>query len=126
MFAVVQCGGKQYRVTENSVVVVERLPGQPGDNVDLAPVLMVGKSGGQVTVGNPVIEKAYVRAEIIEQSRDKKILVFKKQRRQNHRTKAGHRQSHTVLRVTDISLQKKKSAKTKTKKTEFEENKGAA
>ena len=102
MYAVVQTGGKQYRVAKEDVFVVERIAGEAGDTVSLDQVLMVGEAGGGATVGAPLVDKASVTAEIVEQSRDDKIIVFKKQRRQNHRRKHGHRQDVTVLRVTDI------------------------
>ena len=102
MYAVVQTGGKQYRVAKDEVVVVERLAGEAGDKVALDQVLMVGEAGGKASVGTPLVDKASVTAEIIEQTRGDKIIVFKKQRRQNHRRKYGHRQDLTVLRVTDI------------------------
>jgi len=102
MYAVVQTGGKQYRVAKDEVVIVERLAGEAGDKISLDQVLMVGETGGAASVGAPLVDKASVTAEIIEQTRGDKIIVFKKQRRQNHRRKYGHRQDLTVLRVTDI------------------------
>lgn len=101
MYAVVKTGGKQYRVSENDTLKVERLAGEAGDIVTLADVLMLG-DGKTVTVGEPVIDGAAVAAEIVEQARDKKIIVFKKRRRQNYRRKHGHRQHFTLLRVTEI------------------------
>lgn len=101
MYAVVKTGGKQYRVSKDDILKVERLPGEAGDVVTLDEILMVG-DGGEVTVGAPMVDGAAVAAEILEQKRDKKIIVFKKRRRQNYRRKAGHRQHLTVLRVTEI------------------------
>lgn len=101
MYAVVKTGGKQYRVSKDDILRVERLPGEAGDVVTLDDVLMVG-DGGDVTVGAPKVDGAAVAAEIIEQMRDKKIIVFKKRRRQNYRRKKGHRQHLTVLKVTEI------------------------
>lgn len=101
MYAVVKTGGKQYRVSKDDVLRVERLPGEAGDVVTLDDVLMIGE-GANVTVGAPTIGGASVAAEIVEQMRDKKIIIFKKRRRQTYRRKKGHRQHLTVLKITDI------------------------
>lgn len=101
MYAVVKTGGKQYRVSKDDILKVERLAGDAGDVVTLEDVLMLG-DGGDVTVGAPMVDGASVAAEILEQKRDRKIIIFKKRRRQNYRRKKGHRQHLTVLRVTDI------------------------
>ena len=101
MYAVVKTGGKQYRVSKDDVLRVEKLAGEAGEVVTLDEVLMVGE-GGDVTVGSPRVEGAAVAAEIVEQMRDRKIIIFKKRRRQNYRRKNGHRQHLTVLRITDI------------------------
>ncbi len=101
MYAVVKTGGKQYRVSKDDIVRVERLAGEAGDTITLADVLMIGK-GGDVTLGAPNISGASVAAEILEQTRDRKVIIFKKRRRQNYRRKKGHRQHLTVLRVTEI------------------------
>ncbi len=120
MYAVVKTGGKQYRVSKDDIMKVERLPGEAGDIITLDEVLMLG-DGGNVTVGEPMISGAAVAAEILEQKRDKKIIVFKKRRRQNYRRKNGHRQHLTVLRVTDIltdGAKPKPAAKKAAKKEE--------
>ena len=101
MYAVVKTGGKQYRVAKDDVITVEKLDGADGDQVVLDDVLMVG-NGADVTVGTPSVDGASVAAEIIEQTRGAKIIVFKKRRRQNYRRKKGHRQHLTSLRITDI------------------------
>lgn len=102
MFAVIRTGGKQYRVAENDVIKVERLDGESGASVTLDEVLMVGE-GDQVTVGAPTVAGASVSAEVVEQGRGPKIIVFKKKRRQNYRRKKGHRQDLTTLKITGIS-----------------------
>ena len=120
MYAVVKTGGKQYRVSKDDIMKVERLPGEAGDIITLDEVLMLG-DGGNVTVGEPMVSGAAVAAEILEQKRDKKIIVFKKRRRQNYRRKNGHRQHLTVLRVTDIltdGAKPKPAAKKAAKKEE--------
>ncbi len=101
MYAVVKTGGKQYRVSKDDIMHVERLEGDAGDIVTLPEVLMIG-DGGNVQVGEPTISGASVAAEIVEQGRARKIIIFKKRRRQNYRRKKGHRQHFTMLKVTDI------------------------
>jgi large subunit ribosomal protein L21 len=103
MFAVVKTGGKQYRVAKGDIVIVEKLLGEEGEIVSLDEVLMIGKEGEAPTVGTPRVEKAAVFAEVVEQGRADKIIVFKKKRRQNYRRKNGHRQEQTVLRVVEVS-----------------------
>ncbi|MEO9900237.1 50S ribosomal protein L21 [Nisaea sp.] len=109
MFAVVKTGGKQYKVTPNDVIKVEKLSGDAGSSVDLADVLMLGE-GEDLTVGAPTVEGAVVRAEVLEQTKGDKVVVFKKKRRQGYRRTRGHRQELTVLRVTDILADGKKKA----------------
>jgi len=101
MFAVIRTGGKQYRVAIDDLITVERLQGEAGDAIALDQVLMVGE-GDRVDVGAPLVDGASVAAEIVEQGRGDKILVFKKRRRQNYRRKKGHRQHLTTLKVTEI------------------------
>lgn len=101
MYAVVKTGGKQYRVAANDLIEIERLPGAAGDLITLEDVLMLG-DGANVTIGAPRVEGAAVAAEIVEQARGPKIIIFKKRRRQNYRRKNGHRQLLTTLRVTEI------------------------
>ena len=110
MFAVIKTGGKQYRVAKDDIIVVEQLKAEPGSTVELKDVLMVGEAGKAPTVGTPVVEKATVTAEVLEQSRGDKVIVFKKNRRKGYRRKAGHRQDVTVLRITDVSASGRKSA----------------
>lgn len=102
MYAVVKTGGKQYRVSKDDILKVERLAGEAGEVITLDDVLMVGGEGGDITVGEPTVSGASVAAEILEQARAPKITIFKKRRRQNYRRKKGHRQHLTVLKVTDI------------------------
>ena len=102
MYAVVATGGKQYRVSVGASFRVEKLSQHIGDVVELSRVLMVANEG-EVKTGNPVIEGATVRAEILGHGRDKKIRVFKMKRRKKYRRTQGHRQSFTELRVTEIS-----------------------
>jgi large subunit ribosomal protein L21 len=101
MFAVIRTGGKQYKVAPNDVIAVERLDGDPGAQIELGEVLMVG-DGAEVATGTPLIQGASVAAELIEHRRADKIIVFKKKRRHNYRRKNGHRQHQTILRITEI------------------------
>jgi len=101
MFAVIRTGGKQYKVAPNDVIAVEKLAGEPGATIELAEVLMLG-DGAEVSTGTPLLSGAVVSAELVEQRRGDKIIVFKKKRRHNYRRKNGHRQLQTVLRITEI------------------------
>jgi len=103
MFAVIKTGGKQYRVAQDDVITVETVAGAPGELVELKNVLMIGGEGQEPTVGAPLVEKAAVFAEVVEQTRGEKIIVFKKKRRKHYRRKTGHRQNLTVLRIAAIS-----------------------
>ena len=115
MYAVLKTGGKQYKVSENDVIIVERLTGESGAKINLNEVLMIGE-GENTTVGTPIIEGALVAAEVLEHKRGDKITVFKKKRRKNYRRTMGHRQELTVLRITDIlTAGEKKTAAKKTK-----------
>jgi large subunit ribosomal protein L21 len=102
MFAVIRTGGKQYRVTPNAVLKVEKLEAEPGATVTFTDVLAVGREGS-LTLGAPVIAGATVTATVIAQDRLDKVVIFKKRRRKNSRRRAGHRQHVTVLRVGEIS-----------------------
>ena len=101
MFAVIRTGGKQYRVTPNAVLKIEKLEADPDSTVTFTDVLAVGDADG-LTLGGPVVGGASVTATVLAQDRLPKVIIFKKRRRQNSRRKAGHRQYVTVLRVTGI------------------------
>ncbi|MBF0401873.1 MAG: 50S ribosomal protein L21 [Magnetococcales bacterium] len=100
MYAVVRTGGKQYKVAVNDVIRVETLPGAQGDSVLLGDVLLVDGDGTLKT--GTAVEGFQVGGTIVRQLRDKKVLVFKKQRRKNYRRKQGHRQNLTELKITAI------------------------
>src|SRR5437667_2500112 len=102
MYAIVETGGKQYRVKPGDTVAVERLSGTPGETLDLERVLLVGDNGDSPRIGSPGIAGAVVRAEVIEQFRGEKIIVFRYKSKVRYRRKTGHRQSLTRLRITDI------------------------
>ena len=101
-FAVIRTGGKQYRVTPNGVLKVEKLEAEAGATVTFHDVLAVGSEAG-LTLGAPTVPGASVSATVLEQTRGDKIIVFKKKRRQNYRRKRGHKQHLTVLRIGDIA-----------------------
>ncbi len=121
MFAVIKTGGKQYRVAANDLVQVEKVVGEPGEIIQFAEVLAVGQ-GDDVTFGAPLVEGAAVAAEVVEQGRGKKVIAFKKRRRQNSRRKRGHRQLLTTVRISEIltggAKPSKKAAEKPAKKAE--------
>jgi len=102
MYAIVETGGKQYRVQPGEVLKVERLSGDVGGIVELKQVRLIHGEAGLV-VGRPWVDHARVTAEIIAQGRTRSIMVFKKKRRKNYRRTKGHRQSFTQVRITDIA-----------------------
>ncbi len=116
MFAVIKTGGKRYKVAPADLIKVEKLDGDAGDQVAFDQVLMVG--GETTMVGGPLVAGASVTGEIVEQTRDATILVFKKRRRQNYRRSRGHRQQVTLVRITDILTDGKAPAKAKAAKAE--------
>ena len=110
MYAVLKTGGKQYKVAQNDIIIVEKLVAEAGSTIDLDEVLMIG-DGETASVGTPNLDGAKVTAEVLEQKRGKKVIIFKKKRRQNYRRTRGHRQELTVLRITDIFADGKKKAR---------------
>ena len=102
MYAVVETGGKQYRVAVGEQLRVEKLPGMTGEVIDLPRVRAVIQ-GEDVKIGNPLLEGASVKAEVMAHGRDKKIRIFKMKRRKKYRRTQGHRQAYTQLKVTEIS-----------------------
>lgn len=102
MYAVIQTGGKQYRVTAGDIIQVEKLAGAAGDTVKLDQVLSL--SGDKLLVGSPMVQGALVEAQILGQEKADKVLIFKKKRRHNYRRKNGHRQQLTALHILSVSL----------------------
>ncbi len=100
MYAVIKTGGKQYKVSEGDLLKVEKIDGAVGETVEIDQVLMVG--GAEVKIGTPLVPGAKVKAQIVAQEKDKKILVFKSKRRKGYRKKFGHRQPVTRLKVAAI------------------------
>ncbi len=97
MFAVIKTGGKQYRVSKDDVIAVEKLDGEDGETVVFDDVLMLGDK-----VGQPQVADAKVVGEVLRQFRDEKKIIFKKRRRKHHRRRNGHRQYLTLVKITDM------------------------
>ena len=119
MLAIFKTGGKQYSVKAGQILKVEKLNGKKGDDISFKDVLAITDSALK-KIGNPLIEGASVKAKIVEQIRDKKIIVFKKRQRQNYRHTQGHRQYLTVLKIESIDTGDKKTASTKKVDTNHE------
>jgi large subunit ribosomal protein L21 len=100
-YAVIRTGGKQYRVAPGDVIRIEKLAGESGAEVEFTEVLMTA-DGEAVRVGTPLVPGARVTAQVVQQGKAKKVLVFKKKRRKNYRRHRGHRQLFTAVRVTGI------------------------
>lgn len=109
MYAVVKTGGKQYRVAKDDKILVERIEGEAGASIQLDNVMML-VDGEKVQIGAPLVEGASVAAEVVEQTRGPKIIIFRRKRRKNHRRTQGHRQDLTLLKITDILADGKKPA----------------
>lgn len=121
MLAVFKTGGKQYFVKAGQILRVEKLEGNKGDNVSFNDVLAVSDASNH-TIGSPLVKGASVQAKILEQIRDKKIIVFKKRQRQNYRHTQGHRQYLTVLQIESIVIGSKKSSASVKKVTETKDS----
>jgi large subunit ribosomal protein L21 len=101
MYAVIQTGGKKYKVAKDQTVTIEKVPAEAGATVEFDQVLAIGEGAG-VKIGTPVVAGAKVVATVVEQTRGEKLIVFKKRRRKSSRRKNGHRQDLTVVKITDI------------------------
>ncbi len=100
-YAVIETGGKQYRVEQDSILNVEKIKTEAGAAIELAPVLAIS-DGTTLTIGKPAIDGAKVSAMVVKQIRAKKVVSFKKKRRKGYTRKKGHRQDQTVLQITGI------------------------
>ena len=101
MYAIIETGGKQYKVQKNDILAVEKLSAKGGDKVQFNTVLLTG--GEQVRVGDPLVKGAGVQATVIDQIKDKKVISFVKRRRKSSsKSKKGHRQQITLLKITEI------------------------
>ncbi len=103
MYAVFKTGGKQFRAEPGSRLRVPTLDAEAGDELVFDEVLLAS-TGEDITVGSPVVEGASVRAEVVAQGRDPKVIVFKRKRRKGYRKKQGHRQGYTEIKVSEIVL----------------------
>ncbi len=97
MYAVIKTGGKQYKVTTGDVVKIEKIAGEEGNEVIFNEVLALDD-----VIGTPLVNGASVKAKVLKQAKDAKVIIFKKKRRQNYRRKNGHRQQITLVKITDI------------------------
>jgi large subunit ribosomal protein L21 len=102
MYAILETGGKQYKVQPGDVIEVERLDGEVGDQVELGRVLMMAADDGAPTFGNPAIDGARALGEVVEQGKGPKLIIFKYKNKVRYRRKTGHRQVVTRIRVGDI------------------------
>ncbi len=109
MYAVVKTGGKQYRVSKNDVIVVEKIAAESGTSVELDQVLMLD-NGKDTLIGTPLVEGARVAATVLDQARGDKVIIFKKKRRKDYKRTKGHRQYVTILRITDILAKGEKAS----------------
>jgi large subunit ribosomal protein L21 len=114
MYAVIETGGKQYRVEVGTELEVELLDGEPGDSITIDRVLLVA-DGDESTIGRPVIAEAAVEAEVVRRDRGEKLISFKYRPKARRRVKKGHRQELTILRITDVKLNGKSAAADKRK-----------
>lgn len=136
MYAVIETGGKQYRVELGSELAVERLEGTPGDTISFERVLLVA-DGDKASIGTPVVDDALVTASLVRHDRGDKVIVFKYRPKARHRAKNGHRQEQTVVRVADIrfagrsaadeaQVEQKEASKAKAKAAAEAQKKAAA
>ena len=102
MYAVIKTGGKQYRVKAGDVIKIEQLPGDVGQAINFAEVLLIA-DGDQITTGQPMINNAVVTAEVVAHGRHKKIRIIKFRRRKHHMKRMGHRQNFTQVKITAIN-----------------------
>ena len=112
MYALVKTGGKQYRVSKDDTILVERIAAEEGAEVILNDIVMLG-DGDKVTIGTPKVDGAAVSATVVRQTRGPKIIIFRRKRRKNHRRTQGHRQDLTLLKINDIAEDAKKLAPVK-------------
>ena len=101
MFSVIETGGKQYKVSVGDKIKVEKIEGEAGSKIEFDKVLLLSSDEG-VKIGEPYVDKAKVTAEIISQKKDKKKIVFKYKPKKRERTKKGHRQPYTEVKITEI------------------------
>jgi len=101
VYAVIKCGGKQYKVSEGDILKVDKLSLEPKATLDFTDVLAV--DNGELKIGTPLVDGACVKAEVINEARDRKVVIYKKRRRKDSKLKRGFRRSFTRIRITEIS-----------------------
>ena len=104
MFVIIETGGKQYRVSVGNTIDVEKIEAEQGDKIVLNNVLFLGKDNGEILVGQPQLDNVSVEAEVLENYKDTKVIIFKKRRRKNSRRKNGHRQLKSQLKILNINV----------------------
>jgi large subunit ribosomal protein L21 len=109
MYAVIETGGKQYRVEVGTELEVETLEAEPGEAITIDRVLLVA-DGDEATIGRPLVADAAVHAEVVRRDRGEKLIIFKYRPKARSRVKKGHRQNHTILRITDVRLGSRSAA----------------
>ena len=124
MYALVKTGGKQYRVSKDDTILVERLSAEEGEQIILNDIVMLGE-GDTVTIGTPRVEGAGVSATVMRQTRGPKIIIFRRKRRKNHRRTQGHRQDLTLLKINEIAKDAKTLKTTKPTAKEAPKKAGA-
>lgn len=102
MYAIVETGGKQYRVSEGDVIAVEKLDAKTGDKITLEKIL-VFSDGDRMDIGNPYVEGVSIQTTVLENGKGKKVVVFKFKSKKNYRKKRGHRQPYTKLKIETIA-----------------------
>ena len=106
MFAVIKTGGRQFCVSPNDILKINKINNNKDDIVEIKDILMYSDDSSNVTVGTPLVEGASVKIQVLDQIKDDKVIVFKKHRRHNYRRKRGHRQDMTVVKVLEISVKR--------------------
>ncbi len=109
MFAIIETGGKQYKVSPGQTIEVELLPFAPGSDVEIDRVLLIATEG-ETLIGQPIIDGARIAATIARQGRGKKIIIFKYKSKKRYRRKTGHRQNYTYLTINDVTVNGKSYA----------------
>ena len=104
MFAIIRADGRQYRVAKGDVIRFDRMKAEPGDQFETGQVLAIAEEDNKLKIGSPVVEGAKVEGTVLQHGRDKKIIVFKRKRRKTYRRKYGHRQDHTPVSYTHLTL----------------------
>ena len=104
MFAIIKTGNKQYRVSKDNTIKVEKIEANEGDEIELNDVLFLEQDDGKILVGKPNLDNVKIKAKVLKNYKDDKVIIFKKRRRKNSRRKNGHRQPLTELKILAIDL----------------------